>query len=335
MEILKRLQKSKRKQTEVNPLIRDYLEANPAVKFLHGDKIKKPEWVIGRMLPKLEDCGSFLHLREWLQQDGEVTLKKANFCKQHLLCNVCAIRRAAKTCAAYKPKIEKVLADNPHLMPVSITLTVKNGEDLEKTFAVLYDAWRDMTKHASNAKRQSRGYHHYDKIEWNKVQGFVRSAEVTNKGKGWHPHYHVLALIDDYIDHERFKNEWLEFTGGSFIVGVTKIQPDEEGIMHALLETLKYAVKFGDLKPEQIAQVWARMRGSRFVSPGGLLRGVPPIDDLTDEDLTGPYQDYYAFWLHRCLAYKLEPVENECVNHEMVSKYDLSDFGKNPEAAIK
>lgn len=47
-----------------------------------------------RYQEKISDCGSWLVLRHYTQID-ETRVIKANFCKKHLLCNLCALRRSA------------------------------------------------------------------------------------------------------------------------------------------------------------------------------------------------------------------------------------------------
>src|ERR1700712_4672666 len=43
----------------------------------------------------LAGCGNYLHFREYFTV-GKVRLHNAQFCKQHLICPLCAMRRGAK-----------------------------------------------------------------------------------------------------------------------------------------------------------------------------------------------------------------------------------------------
>nr|CDS63413.1 replication protein [Sphinx2.36-related DNA] len=47
---------------------------------------------------------------------------------------MCAGVRAAKSMSRYVQRIEELMRQNRKLKPVLITLTVKNGEDLEERF---------------------------------------------------------------------------------------------------------------------------------------------------------------------------------------------------------
>jgi hypothetical protein len=128
--------------------------------------------------------------------------------------------------------------------------------------------------------------------EWCKVQGSIKALEVTNKGKGWHPHFHVLCLISEYIDQKKLSREWQAYTGDSYIVDVRKLTSLDKGLQ----EVLKYVTKFGDLSPEQIADLHLVLGGKRLIDPQGILRGVQVPDTLEDEDLTGPYREFWAHW---------------------------------------
>ena len=37
-----------------------------------------------------------------------------------------------------------------------------------------------------------------------KAHGIVYAVEITNRGRGWHPHIHMVALVDDWIDGKNF-----------------------------------------------------------------------------------------------------------------------------------
>jgi hypothetical protein len=301
MEILSRLQNLKQKQRAVNPEIREWCE-------------RQPSFERAAVLERLEGCGSALLLREWLEHEGQITLAKANFCKSHLLCRCCAARRAGKTVAKHSQAVRHVLDLHPNLIPVLITLTVKNGQNLDERFRHIANGWRLMTQHANHAKDPSD---FRAPIEWNKVQGFVRAAEITNKGNGWHPHYHVLCLVSDWVDPYRLAAEWLEFTGDSSIVDVRKVyskEKDENDIRaeidpleQACFEAFKYSTKFGDLTGQQIAEVWHTLSGRRFISSGGLLRGLKLEEELTDADLTGRYREFWALWMKKTLTYSVKP----------------------------
>lgn len=248
---------------------------------------------------KVEGCGTWLHIREWLQT-GQARIRNANFCKKFLLCQSCGARRAAKMVSAYKPKVETVLQAMPHLIPAMVTLTIKNRDDLADGLGHLKDSWTRMM----TAKRLGKSANcRNGAVEWNKVQGSIRAIEVTRKDKGWHPHIHAFVLLEEYISHEMLSKEWERFTGDSFVVGIKRC---DNGIVPGLIETLKYVSKLADLTPENALEVYRVAKGSRFTDPQGVLRGVaePDIcDDDEDENCVGPYRDFMALWGFRSESY--------------------------------
>jgi hypothetical protein len=230
----------------------------------------------------------------------------ANFCKRTLLCQSCAVRRAGKLIEGYARKVEHTL-NGTNLKPVMLTFTVKNGGDLGERFDHLHEAHKAMIaaarKAASNPTRNLP-------LEWNKVQGSVRSYEVTMGKDGlWHPHFHAFALIADWIDQPKLSAEWERFTGDSKIVGVSLC---DDGIVPGLVETLKYSTKFSSMNPEQVWKVHQTLGGRRLVDSTGLLRGVQ-VGDLDQDEITGlegPWRDYLASWLWAKQGYTLEPFDD-------------------------
>lgn len=239
----------------------------------------------------LRGCGTWLHLREWLTT-GETRLRNANFCSKFLLCRCCAARRAAKLVVGYAAKVETVQAARPELIPAMITLTIKNGADLDERLLHLKDSWRRMM----NAKRRGKSVSsRHDVVEWNKVVGSIRGIEVTKSKHGWHPHIHAFVLLESFVDRRLLAKEWAQFTGDSFIVDIRQCK---NGVVSGLIECLKYASKLTELEAEDVLAVHYAAAGSRFVDPQGALRGVPEPDIRQDNDegLTGPYHDFFACW---------------------------------------
>jgi hypothetical protein len=254
---------------------------------------------------KIRDCGSWLHLREWIQCDGQTRLINANFCKKHLLCRSCAIRRAARLIHAYLRKIEAVMAANPGLIPAMVTLTIKNGSNLSERIQHFKRGWSLML--AAKRRGCSAKYRHQP-VEWNKVQGSLRAMETTVGKDGlWHPHAHAFVLLETYIDQAKLSQEWEQWTGDSKIVGVTLCK---NGIKEGLREVLKYTVKFSALNFEQLYHLFLTLNGTRSIDPQGCLRGVnePDIDqDDVEPELTGETRDFLANWLWKDRRYDLQP----------------------------
>jgi len=247
---------------------------------------------------RLADCGNFLHFRSY-PDISKVRLHKASFCKQHLICPLCAIRRGAKTLDSYLKRYQIIMLDNPSWRLSMITLTVKNGKGLQERYKHLRKAIRVLLDRRRDYLKKGRG-----RTEWRKVHGFVGTCEVTNKGKGWHPHTHIMVLHSSSFDYRELQREWKDVTKDSHVLNVTAaMHPNEPA--RDFLEVFKYAVKFSDLSPEQNIEAWEVLRGKRLLFSGGAFRGVTIPDDLTDIDLDDlPYID--LFFTHNGNSYVLK-----------------------------
>lgn len=235
-------------------------------------------------------CGNYLHFREYFTV-GKVRLHNASFCKQHLVCPLCAIRRGAKALGAYLARWEVIQKERPELKPYLVTFTVKNGEDLAERQKHLTDSLkrlRDRRRFFNAGKRGSPW------TELCKAQGGVYTLELTNKGNGWHPHCHMIALCASPIDQSALSSEWLGITKDSMIVDSRPITGDpSEGFM----EVFKYAVKFSDLELSRNWEAAQILKGKRLLNSFGLFRGVEVPESLTDEPLDSlPFWDrFYRF----------------------------------------
>jgi hypothetical protein len=244
---------------------------NPAIKAASG----------------LATCGNYLHFREYYTV-GKVRLHMAQFCKQHLICPLCAIRRGAKALGVYLERWQVIREERPELRPYLITLTVKNGDDLEERQAHLTDSLRLLQQRRRYFNAGIRG------APWTelcKVQGAVYTLELTNKGNGWHPHCHMIALSASEPSQEALSAEWKGITKDSFVVDVRPITGDPaEGFM----EVFKYAVKFSDLSLDDNWQAAQILKGKRLLNSFGLFRGVQIPESLLDEPLDDlPYWDRF------------------------------------------
>jgi len=253
---------------------------------------------------RLADCGNYLAFRQYYTV-GKTRLHKAGFCKQHLICPLCAIRRGAKTLDVYLKRYRFVTDKNPSWRLSMITLTVKNGDDLAERFNHLQKSVARIFKHRRDYLDKGRG-----KTEFRKIHGYVGTYEVTKdngygelKETGWHPHAHIMVLHTTSFDYKALQAEWKEITGDSHVLNVTAAKHPNEPELD-FLEVFKYAVKFSDLEPMENIQAWDVLRARRLLFSGGAFRGVVVPDDLEDEPLDGlPYIE--LFYRHTQHGYSL------------------------------
>ena len=229
---------------------------------------------------KLNTCGNFLLFKNFYTID-QTKLAKFYVCSQHLLCPFCAGIRASKAIQKYTERVDEVLKKNRKLKPVLITLTVKNGTDLSERSAHLIKSLRTLIKRRQDYNKKGRGFN-----EFCKINGAMYSYENTynEQTKEWHPHVHMFALLDDWIDQEQLSETWHEITGDSFVVDIRKVKKDKQfGYSKAAAEVCKYALKFGDLSVENTWEAFKVLKGKRLSGAFGSLYGVKIPENLADD----------------------------------------------------
>jgi hypothetical protein len=253
----------------------------------------------------LRDCGSYLVFNHYFTT-GEIKLTKASLCKKHLLCPLCAIRRGSKTLGAYMSKFTDIMASNSSLKAYMVTLTVKDGDDLQERVSHLRNSWVKYTK---NRKRPSCDF------ETKKIDSLVYSIEVK-RGKNsnlWHPHMHSVWLSEDIPNQDKLSKEWHSITGDSFIVDVREITPDDP--IKGFLEVFKYAVKFSSQAPEDTWHCFKKLSGVRLLNPMGGFRGTKEEEPL-DEEEDLPSIELFFKWFGKKYMF----VNKETMNKELDSE---------------
>lgn len=222
---------------------------------------------------RVQTCGDYLVFRHYFTVD-QVKLHGAQLCMAHLLCPLCAIRRGSKALKAYLDRWEVIRAEKTALKPFLVTLTVKDGPDLQERFNHLHKAQRELWK------RRARIY----PTALDGVAGAVWSYEIKRgKGSGlWHPHLHMIALAENQPDQQQLAAEWHNITGDSFIVDVRPISQEDPA--DGFMEVFKYAVKFSDQPPADTLHAFETLRGKRLLASSGAFRGVVVPEELLDDD---------------------------------------------------
>lgn len=221
---------------------------------------------------RLSRCGNYLVFRHYYTRDI-VRLHAAEFCKQHLLCPLCAIRRGAKLMKAYLERWEYIRAGETALKPFLVTFTVKNGPDLDERMGHLRRSLQKLHKRRTGTRQRS---------ECRKAEAGVWSYEVTNRGKGWHPHAHAIWLCATPPDQAALRAEWEGITGDSFMVDVRPIAGDP---VEGFCEVFKYALKFSELSPLHNWEAYKVLHGCRLIAAFGGFYGLDVPDQYLDEPL--------------------------------------------------
>ncbi|MCP4442462.1 MAG: protein rep, partial [Aureispira sp.] len=143
----------------------------------------------GKLSSQLNSCGNYLVFHQYFTVN-KVRLAKASFCKKGLLCQLCAIRRAGKQVESYTAKYKEVKLSNPSLEPFLLTLTVKNGVSLSERYNHLKTSLKKLQQRRRDYIR-GKGF-----SEFGKTVGGVSSIEVTKSKGEWHPHCHMVVMVD-------------------------------------------------------------------------------------------------------------------------------------------
>lgn len=290
---------------------------------------------------KLQGCGNFLLFKNFYTID-QTKLAKFHVCNQHLLCPFCAGIRASKAIQKYSERVDEVLKQNRKLKVALLTLTVKNGHDLQERSSHLITSLRTLIKRRQDYKKKGRGFNEFCKID-----GAMYSYENTyNEQTGeWHPHVHMLVLLNDWIDQEQLSETWHEITGDSFVVDVRRVKKSKEfGYAKAAAEVCKYALKFGDLTVEKTWEAFKILKGKRLSGAFGSLYGVKIPENLADEmpdDQDLPYLEMlykFVFGKHSyydlVMTRQVEPQANDRMRSEEEAPTDRHDRMRDFDEAI-
>jgi hypothetical protein len=243
-----------------------------------------------KLAAKLHNCGSYLLFRDYYTV-GKVRLHAAQFCKKHLVCPFCAIRRGAKMVKAYMDRLRVIQAESPGLKAYLVTLTVKDGPDLLERFEHLQKSVQFLHRTRSRERQYSEAC---------KADAAVWSYEFKRgSGSGqWHPHVHAVWLCNEKPDPRALSQQWKTITGDSFIVDVTPFH-NQEDVLSGFLEVFKYAVKFSDMALEDNWEGAKQLSGKRLIASFGLFRGIEIPAELSDEQLDDlPYFEQLYKFIH-------------------------------------
>lgn len=281
----------------------------------HGRALKMADWIktnvedlrrldLGSVRSDLENCGSHLAFR-FFYTVNQVKLSSICTCKRHLLCPLCAIRRAAKSVKAYYERFLVLSEQHPNVRPYLVTFTVKDGPDLDERFDHLSGSLR---VYYAQRRKSMRGKSRHCPVEANKALGGVGSFEVK-KGSGsgeWHPHSHWIWLCETLPSKQQIQQEWHDRTGDSFIVDVTPFHGGD--VASGFLEVFKYALKYSSMTHADNWEAFLSLRGRRLVSSFGIFRGVEVPEQDTDEISLDDLPFYEMVFKYIAGSYSLQNV---------------------------
>ena len=261
----------------------------------HGferDEVAKVYKAIGysRYFDRMSECAQSLEYALKSNDEGEIKLKLRNtrFCRvRH--CPVCQWRRSLMWRARFFKALPEIRAKYPTGRWLFLTLTVKNCAiaELRKTLTWMNTAWKRLTQRKDFP-----------------ALGFIKSVEVTRGTDGGaHPHFHCLLFVPasyfshGYISQSNWATLWQSCLKSDYtpVVDVRAVKgkkgtsnatadTSDEAMMVAACETLKYAVKPGDLlaDPQWLDELTKQLQKTRAISVGGCLKEFFSEDEPED-----------------------------------------------------
>ena len=145
--------------------------------------------------------------------------------------------------------------------------------------------------------------------EFSKCAAGVGSYEFTYNGetREFHPHLHLIGLVNGYLHQLRMVEEWRAIAGDSFILDVRPFSTPDEPIK-AFREVFKYTLKFSQLPIALNYQVAEQLQRRRLLISFGAFWGTKVPEELTDDPLEQDYVEYFYEWITD--QYRLQRVQH-------------------------
>ena len=139
-------------------------------------------------LDNLQDCNRYWYMDQYTLAKVK-DFKKTNLCKDKFCSNCKKVKQASRM-ARFMPEVEQQLKIHPHAYQMVLTIPNVSGDELERTI-------KRMSKSAAMLMQYLNGTR---KAKWlaigHQSVGAIRTLEVTYKGDSYHPHFHLLLLLD-------------------------------------------------------------------------------------------------------------------------------------------
>ena len=172
---------------------------------------------------------------------------RASLCRDRL-CPNCGWALSRRRAKAVLHAVE-ALAEETKIEVIHIVLTLKHDKESElgKQITDLMQGFRKLTR-----KRRFQ----------EKTLGYIRSIEIKKGNQGFHPHIHILYIVDkEYfkkpITHAELCDMWADACGICYkpVVWIQKAysnKSDPKALYSAIYECVKYAIKTNEWKEMQI-----------------------------------------------------------------------------------
>ena len=261
---------------------------------------------------RMATCSELLQFGFLMDSEGfakppfKLKLKDARFCRAPN-CPVCQQRRSMKWTARLLDVLPLIQKDYPDMRYSMLTLTVQNCHVLElrETKKAMNAALKRMTERKSFP---AAGYIASFEVTPEKDLFDKKTGKLIRKARPdyCHPHFHVLlALPSTYFNGRNYitKNGWSEMWQSALkvdykpVIDIRMVKPKEiensgdsenqsksdlNGLMAAVVETVKYTVKPSDMvqNDDWFLEVANQLYKTRTISVGGIFKQYLKASDI-------------------------------------------------------
>lgn len=199
MKTIKRLQRLK---LQASALINEIERHNP-LSSLSIDHVSESGLTgddLSERIQRVQSCSSLVELKESWEKKDELleqilSVSAANYCKQHVLCPICADRSQARRRAKYDDSIRTHARLGLH--PYLVTYTITDGDNLAERLQHLKRSLRSFRRMGQKRRHGQSGG------EAGKIVAGLLTIEIKrgeHSGK-WHVHAHEVVFTNDEIDY--------------------------------------------------------------------------------------------------------------------------------------
>jgi hypothetical protein len=227
----------------------------------------------------LKSCSENIVIKKNSNNDS-TKLSKAFFCKNHMLCRICAEGRRFRNLNKYKNKFNALIEENKDLKISLITTTIKDNKNLVEGLAEIKYIHKLISCKIKDFKRGKNS------SEWGKIDAYITSFEVSRSNINkdyWHPHAHMLTIHNENFNYEKLHQEWSKITNDEKYsnIDVKKIPIKD------FEKTLRYITKpiSEYLDIEDNILFYKTLKKEHFIRSGGKFRGLK-IESNKEDDLT-------------------------------------------------
>lgn len=167
---------------------------------LIGESSVSQKKTLSNNLESLNDCNRLWFLDQYSKAKVK-DFKKTNLCKDKFCSNCKKVKQASRM-ARFMPVIQEQLKVHPNAYQMVLTVPNVPGKELEKTIKKMSKAYSMMNQYLQG-KRKAKDL----PFDIGFV-GAIRTLEITYKGDSYHPHFHVLLVLDKGLGEKKYTNTY-------------------------------------------------------------------------------------------------------------------------------